>query len=57
MQIRQEEMAFKVIIERIDCLFVGLNYYIPAAETLPKLLQQDCVNRSAETLGSVAVAE
>ena len=52
MQIHQE--AFKVIIA---CLFVGLNYYIPAAETLPKLLQQDCVNRSAETLGSVAVAE
>ena len=53
MQIRQEEMAFKVIIERIDCLFVGLNYYIAAAETLPKLLQQACVNRLAETLGSV----
>ena len=52
MQIHQE--AFKVIIA---CLFVGLNYYIPAAETLPKLLQQDCVNRSAETLGSVAVSE
>ena len=44
MQIRQEEMAFKVIIERIDCSFVGLNYYIVAAETLPKLLQQAAVS-------------
>ena len=55
MQVHQEGLAFKVII---DCLFVGLNYYIAAAETLPKLLQQGCcVNRLTETLGSIAVAE
>ena len=41
MQVHQEGLAFKVII---DCLFVGLNYYIAAAETLPKLLQQAAVS-------------
>ena len=55
MQVHQKDMAFKVT--RINCLPVGLNYYNATSETLPKLLQQDCVNRSAETLGSVAVAE